>query len=191
MASWLSSQTDGLANTQHNILTFIFFHVGQKYSRLTKRSDILILEQLYRRLWGVRQSPVAPEVLALDGIVGFLGDLAGASSMERWQVPSHRLHHAIFGCGHVCNPVLHKNNNNFSFHVQQAHRKSSILERVWGHGGLIGRASASSSNGFYDQRLSGAQEKFVGVFSSQNVVLTCCRYAPLPCVHARIRTYAR
>ena len=36
---------------------------------------------------------------------------------------------------------------------------------------------------------SGAQEKFVSVFPSQNDVLTRCQCAPPPCVH--IRTYAR
>ena len=37
---------------------------------------------------------------------------------------------------------------------------------------------------------SGAQEKFVRIFPSQNVVLTR-RCAPPPCVYARIRTYTR
>ena len=58
-------------------------------------------------------------------------------------------------------------------------------------GGSIGRASASNSNGFHDQRfkfLPEHKKTLWEVCFSQNVVLTRCRCAPPP--YAHIRTYA-
>ena len=50
-----------------------------------------------------------------------------------------------------------------------------IIYRPVGRGGPIGRASASRSNGFHDQKFESRpvhKKKIVGVFPSQNVVLT-------------------
>ena len=66
---------------------------------------------------------------------------------------------------------------------------------VGGRGGLIGRTSASRSNGLHDQRFqypSGAQDTFVRVFPSQHVVLARCWCAPHPVctrTHKNVRTH--
>ena len=63
-----------------------------------------------------------------------------------------------------------------------------------GRGGSIGRASASRSNGFHDDRFESRPEHKHNVWEFFRVkinVLTRCRCAPLPCVYVRTHKNVR